>query len=183
MILYDIKLLLKEYLEKALQPQKGFSDGIETKNRIRRHITNLFKERDCFTFVRPLTKEEDLQVLDKKDLTDLRPEFVEQVLELRKKIIYKATPKQINGKLVNGEILSGLLKSYVEAINVGAVPNIENAWVNICRNECFKWANESLKVYENSMAEEIIMKIPVSEEHIKVRKSQKIVYSKFYNDS
>ena len=118
--------------------------------------------------MRPLTKEDDLQVLDKMDLTDLRPEFVEQVLELRKKIIYKATPKQINGKLVNGEILSGLLKSYVEAINVGAVPNIETAWVNICRNECFKWANESLKVYENLMAEEVIMKIPVSEDHIKV---------------
>ena len=118
--------------------------------------------------MRPLTREEDIQNLDKMDLTDLRPEFVEQVLELRKKIIYKATPKQINGKLVNGEILSSLLKSYVEAINQGAVPNIENAWVNICRNECFKWANESLKMYENLITEEVISRIPVSEDQIKV---------------
>ncbi len=29
-----------------------------------------------------------------------------------------------------------LIKSYLNAINNGAVPNIENAWMYICRNEC-----------------------------------------------
>mmetsp|Transcript_960 Transcript_960/g.873 ORF Transcript_960/g.873 Transcript_960/m.873 type:complete len:256 (+) Transcript_960:71-838(+) len=50
----------KEYLEKALAPQKGFSDGVEQKNRIRRLLTSFFRERDCFTLVRPLTNEENL---------------------------------------------------------------------------------------------------------------------------
>jgi hypothetical protein len=50
----------KEYLEKALAAQKGFSDSIESKNRIRRLLKSFFHERDCVTMIRPLTNEERL---------------------------------------------------------------------------------------------------------------------------
>lgn len=43
--------------------QKGFSENIENKNRIRRLMSTFFKERDCHTLVRPLTNEDDLQNL------------------------------------------------------------------------------------------------------------------------
>jgi len=45
----------KDYLENALQIQKGVSDGVESKNRIRNLLTTFFKDRDCITLVRPLT--------------------------------------------------------------------------------------------------------------------------------
>ena len=51
----------KDYLEKALQNQKGFSEAIDKKNRIRRLLKSFFKERDCCTMIRPLTKEDQLQ--------------------------------------------------------------------------------------------------------------------------
>ena len=35
-------------------------------------------------------------------------------------------------------MFNGLLNSYVKAINDGAVPNIENAWSYVCKNECQK---------------------------------------------
>jgi hypothetical protein len=44
----------KDYLEMALAPQKGFSDDVEEKNRIRRLLSSFFKERECATLVRPL---------------------------------------------------------------------------------------------------------------------------------
>ena len=47
----------KEYLEKALAPQPGFTEDGEEKNRIRRLLTSFFKDRDCCTMVRPLTNE------------------------------------------------------------------------------------------------------------------------------
>ena len=53
----------QEYLDKALELQKGFSDSVEQKNRIRRLLKSYFKERDCCTMIRPLTKEENLQNL------------------------------------------------------------------------------------------------------------------------
>lgn len=50
----------KEYLEKALGAQKGFSEAVEQKNRIRRLLKSFFKERDCCTMIRPLTQEDQL---------------------------------------------------------------------------------------------------------------------------
>jgi hypothetical protein len=124
----------KEYLEKALQPQKGFSDGVEQKNRIRRLLKSFFKERDCCTMIRPLTKEENLQSLEKMSLEDLRPEFVEQFMQLRRKVIQRIRPKLMHGKKLSGDMLFNLAGSYVEAINRGVVPNIETAWSYICKS-------------------------------------------------
>jgi hypothetical protein len=50
----------KEYLERALASQKGWSESVEQKNRIRRCLREFFTERECFTLVRPLTNEENL---------------------------------------------------------------------------------------------------------------------------
>lgn len=43
--------------------QKGFSDDIEDKNRIRRLLTAFFKNRECITMIRPLVNETKLQQL------------------------------------------------------------------------------------------------------------------------
>ena len=67
------KMTSKEYLEKALAPQKGFSDDVEEKNRIRRLLTSFFKDRDCITLIRPLIDETKLQDLDKMKFDELRP--------------------------------------------------------------------------------------------------------------
>jgi len=128
----------KEYLEKALSQQRGFSESVEQKNRIRRLLKSFFGERDCCTMVRPLTDEDELQNLENMELQDLRPEFMEQVLQLRRKVLNRIKPKMMNGKKLNGSMLAGLIENYLGAINQGAVPNIENAWSYLCKNECQK---------------------------------------------
>ena len=37
----------QEYLENALEQQKGSSDAIESKNKVRRHLKEFFRDRDC----------------------------------------------------------------------------------------------------------------------------------------
>ena len=69
----------REYLEKALVETPGFTEQIEQKNRIRRLLTQFFKDRDCFTMIRPLTDENKLRSLEKVPAEELRPEFLEQV--------------------------------------------------------------------------------------------------------
>lgn len=54
------------------------------------------------------------------------------VKTVRKKIISKMKAKKMHGKNLNGEMLYNLACSYVEAINNGAVPNIETAWTYLC---------------------------------------------------
>jgi hypothetical protein len=122
----------KEYLEKALAPQNGFSDDVEEKNRIRRLLTAFFKDRDCFTMIRPLVDEMKLQNLDKMDYDELRPEFVQQAMNFRKRIITSIKAKTLQNQKLNGTLYCSMINSYVNAINEGAVPNIENAWNYMC---------------------------------------------------
>ncbi|CAG9311596.1 unnamed protein product [Blepharisma stoltei] len=141
----------KEYLEKALQPQKGFSDTIEEKNRIRKLLANFFKEIDCCTLIRPISREEDLQRLDDMDLNQLRPEFVEQMLEVRRKVLGNINAKVMNGRELSGEMIASYLESYVESINSGVVPNLEDAWSYICQNQNRKIFEESKEVYQKTL--------------------------------
>lgn len=60
-----------------MKEQKGTSDNVEKKNRIRRLILNFFKDRDCYTMVRPTEEEKDLQNMQKMNDEKLRPEFIE----------------------------------------------------------------------------------------------------------
>ena len=150
-----------------MAPQKGFSDGVEQKNRIRRLLTTFFKERECFTLVRPLTNEENLQNLEKMDLKSVRPEFFEQIINLRRHVLNRIKPKILNGRILNGQMMSGILKSYICSINNGAVPNIESAWTYVCRNECIKAVSESIELYDNVIKDILHNKLPLPVEELK----------------
>jgi hypothetical protein len=156
----------REYLEKCLESQKGFSDSIEQKNKIRNLLRDFFKERDCVTLVRPLTDEENLQNLERMELSKLRPEFSEQVLNLRKKVLHKIKPKTLKGQVLNGEMFCNMMSSYVKAINSGAVPVIENAWSFMCKNECYKAMKNAIATYEKMMNENFVKKMPLKEEDL-----------------
>jgi len=154
----------KEYFEKSLELQKGFSESIEQKNKIRRLLKSFFIDRDCCTMVRPLTKEENLQNLENMQLTELRPEFVEQVKELRNKVLNKMKVKMLNGKELNGEMLCNLAKTYVEALNKGVVPNIERAWTYICKNECYKGIQIAINAFDHGIQN---ISLPIEECELK----------------
>ena len=52
-----------DYLEQALEPLDGDPDEVGGKNAIRTAVTQAFRERSCFTLVRPVNDEEKLQNL------------------------------------------------------------------------------------------------------------------------
>lgn len=129
------KISSKEYLENALKEQKGTSDAVENKNRIRRMIVSFFKDRDCYTMVRPSEDEKDLQRLQGLDDMKMRPEFLSQMTNLREKIFKRVKPKSLNKRFITGETLLELCEAYTSAINGGNLPNIENAWTYVSKNE------------------------------------------------
>lgn len=67
----------QEYLERALDDLPDAGGTQTARNEVKQHLRKYFPERDCFTMVRPVVKEELLQSLDTMPLEDLRPEFVE----------------------------------------------------------------------------------------------------------
>jgi hypothetical protein len=48
--------------------------------------------------VRPLVDEKKLQHLDQLDMDQLRPEFVDQVMNFRRRILGRVKPKMFKGK-------------------------------------------------------------------------------------
>jgi len=117
--------------------------------------------------IRPLTDEEDLHKLDTTDIEKLRQEFLEQVLELRKRIFSNAKPKMLKGRMISGAMLSGLIRNYVHAINQGAVPNIESAWTYICKTQCQKIFDECLQLYAEGLSEKLVGNFPLGEDALK----------------
>ena len=156
----------KEYLEKALNTQKGFSDLAEEKNRIRRLLKEFFKDRDCCTLVRPISNEAHLNALEDVKDSEIRPEFIEQTNILRSKVLNSVKPKTLNSRLLNGEMLVALIESYVIAVNKGAVPNIENAWNYICKNECSRALEEAQELYNGKIKELLADNFPNFNEDI-----------------
>lgn len=141
----------KEYLENSLKPQKGFSEAVESKNRIRRLLSNFFKDRDCFMMVRPMEGEKDIQSLHKQKPENLRPEFNEQVNTLRRKIWLKVKPKLFRGKPVNGPAFIVLSKLLCKMMNTGEELNLESNWNSICKVECEKIVRELTEKYDQQM--------------------------------
>ena len=137
----------KQYLENALNEQKGSIYSIEEKNLVRKMIKTYFLERDCFPMVRPVENERDLQKLQTLSDNKIRPEFLRQSEMLRNKIYMKIKPKNFNGKLLSGQMLINLLESIIEAINEGAIPVIENSWKYITNNECLKSIRENVEYF------------------------------------
>ncbi|KAF0695788.1 Aste57867_13439 [Aphanomyces stellatus] len=138
-----------EYLERALAPQPGLTQAVMERNRVRHMMTSFFKDRDCYTLVRPVYDESMLQQVDAIPITELRPEFQDQLGKLKSSILGHLQPKMMNNKPLNGSMFAGLLVAYVDAINHGSVPTISSAWDGVTATECkkaMKSAHEAFRV-------------------------------------
>jgi len=128
----------KQYLEKALENVNGNDEIINEKNRVRKLIRTYFPERDCFTLVRPVENEKDLQNLEYLSDDELRNEFLEQAQIFRDRIINITTPKTFHKKLLSGSMLLELVENILDTINSGNIPIIENTWKYVIQNEAIK---------------------------------------------
>lgn len=151
----DVEIDPKQYLEKALEDLPDVGGAQTARNEVKQHLRKYFPERDCFTMVRPVVKEELLQSLDTMPLEDLRPEFVEQVLSLRKKVMHGMKPKEINNQAMDGALWIALTQQYLNAINGGTVPSIESSWTYICKNRARSTFEALTTEFETSLAQEI----------------------------
>ncbi|XP_024393848.1 uncharacterized protein [Physcomitrium patens] len=137
----------RDYLESALQSIPGAGKAISSKNEIRSSIRALFPERDCFTLVRPLNDEKELQKLDQINMEKMRPEFRVGLDALTKYIFERTRPKQLGTLVMNGPMFAGLTQSFLDAINAGAVPTISTSWQNVEENECRRAHDMAVQKY------------------------------------
>ncbi|KAG4142541.1 hypothetical protein ERO13_D06G135500v2 [Gossypium hirsutum] len=141
------KITPRDYLELALRPVQGSGKDIAAKNEIRDSIRALFPDRECFTLVRPLNNENDLQRLDQISLDKLRPEFRAGLDALTKFVFERTRPKQVGGTVLTGPVLIGITQSYLDALNNGAVPTISSSWQSVEEAECRRAYDFAAEIY------------------------------------
>ncbi|XP_020218327.1 guanylate-binding protein 1 [Cajanus cajan] len=144
------KITPRDYLELALRPVQGSGRDIAAKNEIRDSIRALFPDRECFTLVRPLNNENDLQRLDQISLQKLRPEFRSGLDALTKFVFERTRPKQVGATMMTGPVLVGITQSYLDALNHGAVPTISSSWQSVEEAECRRAYDSATDIYMSS---------------------------------
>jgi hypothetical protein len=109
-----------EYLESALKEQTGYSKEIMERNKIRTLLKSYFKERHCFTIVRPAHDEKDLQSLS-SNVTKTRGIFEQQLQEARTLLFNTMKAKAIGEAPMTGKAYLTFIQTIITALNEGAV--------------------------------------------------------------
>jgi hypothetical protein len=117
----------KKYLEECLLPTTGLSSEKMKKNMIREAITKYFKERECFTMIRPVSDEAKLAHVDSLKWEELKTDFRKEVTSFVKDVKKKLRPKVVNGKFLNASMVLSLAMEYTEAINSKETPTVLTA--------------------------------------------------------
>lgn len=119
----------------------------QNKLEIRKSIKSIFQVRECTTLIRPVTDEEKLQNLFSLDDSELRPDFIRQIINLRKRIFENLNEK--NFKNLDGNMLIDMITSYISNINKGSIPNISNTFEIISLAQSRKSIESSEKIYDS----------------------------------
>ncbi|VAH22825.1 unnamed protein product [Triticum turgidum subsp. durum] len=144
------KITPRDYLELALRPVQSGGRDVSSKNAIRESIRALFPDRECFTLVRPVNNEKDLQRLDQLPMNTFRPEFTSGLDAFTKFVFDRTRPKQLGASTMTGPILAGLTQSFLDAINTGAVPTISSSWQSVEEAECRRAYDSAMDTYSSS---------------------------------
>ena len=70
---------------------------------------------------------------------------------LRYKVFKKVKPKELNGRILTGQMFLELCEAYSASINEGQVPSIEGAWTSLCKNENLRRMKQTIENYERLM--------------------------------
>ncbi|XP_035108948.1 guanylate-binding protein 6 [Callithrix jacchus] len=145
-----------EYLENALKLTQGKNPKIQTSNLPRECIRHFFPKRKCFVFDRPTNDKNLLANIEKMSEKQLDPKFQEQTNTFSSYIFTHARTKTLReGIMVTGNRLGTLAVTYVDAINSGAVPCLENAVITLAQRENSAAMQRAADYYSQQMAQRV----------------------------
>ena len=110
-----------QYLENSLEEQKGLTETIENKNKVRRRFKQFFKQRTCSTLIRPYNE----------NPLEIREEFQQQSGHVKAKILSTIEPKQIKGVKLTPMLFLQLVETLLVDVNSGSGLNLENSWRSV----------------------------------------------------
>ncbi|XP_005610494.3 guanylate-binding protein 6 [Equus caballus] len=145
-----------EYLENALKLIPGKNPKVQASNLPRECIRLFFPKRKCFVFDRPINDKALLADIENVSENELDSKFQEQINKFCSHIFTHARPKTLReGIMVTGNRLRTLVVTYVDTINTGAVPCLENAVRTLAQLENSVAMQKAADHYSEQMAEKL----------------------------
>ncbi|XP_037010318.2 guanylate-binding protein 6-like isoform X3 [Artibeus jamaicensis] len=145
-----------EYLENALKLIPGRSAKAQIANLPRECILHYFPKRKCFVFDRPTSDKQLLANIENVAKHQLDPQFQKQTNNFCSYILIQSRTKTLReGIMVTGKRLQTLVVTYVDAINSGAVPCLENAVTTLAQIENSAAVQKAADHYSEQMAQRV----------------------------
>ncbi|XP_075414233.1 guanylate-binding protein 4 [Tenrec ecaudatus] len=146
-----------EYLENALKLIPEKNSRIKNSNLPRECIRQFFPKRKCFVFDRPTNDKYLLAHIEEIQEEQLDYNFRMQTKKFCSYIFSQAKIKTLRrGIVVNGNRLGALVETYVDAINSGAVPCLENAVTTLAQRENVAAVQKAAERYKQEMAQRLV---------------------------
>ncbi|KAF6108866.1 guanylate binding protein 4 [Phyllostomus discolor] len=145
-----------EYLENALKLIPGGNPKVQIANLPRECIRHFFLKRKCFVFDQP-TKDKDLLAnIENVPESELDPKFQEQTKNFCSYIYTQSRTKTLReGIMVTGKRLQTLVVTYVDTINSGVVPCLENAVTILAQIENSAAMQKAADHYSEQMVQQV----------------------------
>lgn len=96
----------------------------------------------------------------------LKPEFVQQIDELKNFILNQIAVKTVGDIGLTGTDYLSVIDKYIEAINQGAVPRIEDSWAAVVESQLSNGYDRAIRAYEEDMKKFEAESIPCNEEEL-----------------
>ncbi|XP_075837302.1 guanylate-binding protein 1-like isoform X2 [Microtus pennsylvanicus] len=146
-----------EYLENSLRLIYGTGQRDKEKelNMPRLCIHKFFPKKKCFVFERPAQGKKLGQLESLKD-HDLDSDFVEQVADFCSYVFSCSKVKRLSGGIkVNGPRLESLVTTYINTINSGSLPCLENAVLALSQTENAAAVQKAIAYYDQQMSQKL----------------------------
>ncbi|XP_006831125.1 PREDICTED: guanylate-binding protein 4-like [Chrysochloris asiatica] len=143
-----------KYLDNSLKLIKGTNPKIQKSNLPRECIRRFFPKRKCFVFDRPTSDNSLLHHIEEVPEEQLDSNFRKQAENFCSYIYSQAKIKTLRqGIIVTGNRLETLLVTYLDFINSGKVPCLENAVTILAQRENLAAVEKAAKHYSEQMAQ------------------------------
>jgi hypothetical protein len=98
----------------------------------------VFETREVIALTRPVSSQAViLDRMDDIDYESLSPDFVDQLIQARRRILNNVSPKVVNGKVFDGVTWLQMLISCVDELNSShKIPRLSMVWQKVCEAEC-----------------------------------------------
>ncbi|XP_045712197.1 guanylate-binding protein 7-like isoform X2 [Phyllostomus hastatus] len=147
---------LTQLIRTKSSPSLGGNPQVEKSNMPKLCIKNFFPRQKCFVFDWPTNDKISLRHMEEVSENELDLNFQEQSKIFCDYIFTHSKAKTIREEIiVTGNGLGILAKAYVDAINSGSVPCLENAVTTLAQHENSAAVQKAADHYREQMAERV----------------------------